>query len=371
MTKLPFSRIISSHVSLLHQEVPSLQRRGDGRGQTPAVTMETFFAGEIATELVKELLKVVRRTYLCRPAAEQLKRSVDALLPIVQEIRHSGVELPQHRQSQLSELADQLRLALDLARKAAASPRWNVYRSMQLAHRMERLDRWISRWVERHMPAHVLADVHHLRVDYSARLDRIERTLDMTAASAALAAARVPVAVGSVPFSGSPLTEMMDGLVPAAAAATVPVAVGTAPSSGFPVAEMMEGLVLRGEGEKPVGVGIRVGKERVKEMLMAGGDRAAVVGISGIGGSGKTTLAKEICRDPQIRSKGLRGLCFISKLFLFFFFLGLLKVAFGNLKFPLSSYFDPLLPSGSKKVLSFFTSLIQKSLKEPANYFLQ
>ncbi|XP_009407671.2 putative disease resistance protein At5g47280 [Musa acuminata AAA Group] len=264
--------------------------------------METFFAGEIATELVKELLKVVRRTYLCRPAAEQLKRSVDALLPIVQEIRHSGVELPQHRQSQLSELADQLRLALDLARKAAASPRWNVYRSMQLAHRMERLDRWISRWVERHMPAHVLADVHHLRVDYSARLDRIERTLDMTAASAALAAARVPVAVGSVPFSGSPLTEMMGGLVPAAAAATVPVAVGTTPSSGLPVAEMMEGLVLRGEGEKPVGVGIRVGKERVKEMLMAGGDRAAVVGISGIGGSGKTTLAKEICRDPQIRS---------------------------------------------------------------------
>ncbi|RWW76728.1 hypothetical protein BHE74_00015156 [Ensete ventricosum] len=323
--------------------------------------METFFAGEIATELVKELLKVVRRTYLCRPAAEQLKRSVDALLPIVQEIRHSGVELPQHRQSQLSELADQLHLALDLARKAAASPRWNVYRSMQLAHRMERLDRWISRWVERHMPAHVLADVHHLRVDYAARLDRIERTLDMTAASSALAAARVPVAVGSVPFSGSPLTEMMDGLMPtaaaarvpvavasvpfsrpplmdmmdglmpaaaaarvpvavasvpfsrppltdmmdglmpAAAAARVPVAVGTAPSSGFPVAEMMEGLVLRGEGEKPVGVGIKVGKERVKEMLMAGGDRAAVVGISGIGGSGKTTLAKEICRDPQIR----------------------------------------------------------------------
>ncbi|RWW29518.1 hypothetical protein GW17_00005946 [Ensete ventricosum] len=293
--------------------------------------METFFAGEIATELVKELLKVVRRTYLCRPAAEQLKRSVDALLPIVQEIRHSGVELPQHRQSQLSELADQLHLALDLARKAAASPRWNVYRSMQLAHRMERLDRWISRWVERHMPAHVLADVHHLRVDYAARLDRIERTLMMDGLMPTAAAARVPVAVGSVPFSGSPLTEMMDGLMPtaaaarvpvavasvpfsrppltdmmdglmpAAAAARVPVAVGTAPSSGFPVAEMMEGLVLRGEGEKPVGVGIKVGKERVKEMLMAGGDRAAVVGISGIGGSGKTTLAKEICRDPQIR----------------------------------------------------------------------
>ncbi|WOL08981.1 disease resistance protein [Canna indica] len=289
--------------------------------------METFFSGEIATELMKELIKVVRLTYLCRPAAEQLKRSVDSLLPIVQEIRLSGVELPQHRQSQLSELADHLRQALDLARKAAASPRWNVYRSIQLARRMEQHDRWITRWIERQMPAHVLADVHHLRVDYAARFDRIERTLGVTDASAVAACApKVPVAMGSAPFAGFP---MMEGLVAPAAAAKIPVAMGSVPSSGFPVAEMMEGLVppaiptmvpmavgkapfpmadmmeglvLAGEGGKPVGVGIKVGKERVKEMLMASSDRMAVVGISGIGGSGKTTLAKEICRDPQIRS---------------------------------------------------------------------
>ncbi|XP_072988766.1 probable disease resistance protein At4g33300 [Typha latifolia] len=232
--------------------------------------MDTFFTGEIATEVVKELIKVIRRTYLCRSIAEQLKRSVDSLLPIVQEIRLSGVELPQPRQTQLSDLAAHLRLALELARTAAASPRWNVYRSMQLAHRMEKVDRWISRWVARQMPAHVLADVHHLRVDSEARLERLEKRVEEVAAA--------PVAVAAAPVVG---------------------VVG--PGKG--VAEMMEGLEIG--MEEVVGAGVRVGKERVKGMVMGGGGGAGgwkVVGICGIGGSGKTTLAKEICRDEQIRS---------------------------------------------------------------------
>ncbi|XP_074576820.1 putative disease resistance protein At4g33300 [Curcuma longa] len=293
--------------------------------------MESFFAGEVATELIKELVKVIRGTYLCRPAAEQLKRSVDSLLPIVQEIRHSGVELPQNRQSQLSELADHLRLALDLARKAAASPRWNVYRSAQLARKMECVESWISRWIERHMPVHVLADVHHIRVDYAARLDRIERTLSMAASSPVLAtASKVSMEFGSAPFSGFPIPETMEGFAqpsaepvkapfamrnklssgfpmmerffPSPDGRKVPVTMGKSPSFGFRVANIMDGLMLGGEEVKPVGVGIRIGKEKVKEMLMEGSDSDAVVGISGIGGSGKTTLAREICKDPEIRS---------------------------------------------------------------------
>jgi Arabidopsis broad-spectrum mildew resistance protein RPW8 len=94
---------------------------------------------QIVSEVVKELLKVTRRAYTCHSIAEQLKRTVDGLLPIVQEIRYSGVELPQTRQSQLSELANQLNLALGLSRKASQSPRWNVYRSVQLAKKMEKV----------------------------------------------------------------------------------------------------------------------------------------------------------------------------------------------------------------------------------------
>nr|CAD1841349.1 unnamed protein product [Ananas comosus var. bracteatus] len=149
--------------------------------------------GEVATELLRELAKVVRRAYRCRATAEQLKRGVEALLPIVQEIRYAGVELPQPRQRQLSELAERLARGLELARAAAAAPRWNVYRSVKLAREMEKVERWIARWLQRQMPAHVLADVHHLRVDAEVRMERIERRIDhVEAAAAAAAAAAAP-----------------------------------------------------------------------------------------------------------------------------------------------------------------------------------
>ncbi|CAL4905550.1 unnamed protein product [Urochloa decumbens] len=58
------------------------------------------------------------------------------------------------------------------------------------------------------------------------------------------------------------------------------------------------------EGEVVGGGGLKMAKERVKEMVMSGvgGGGWEVVGISGMGGSGKTTLAMEIFRDHKVRA---------------------------------------------------------------------
>ncbi|KAK3231479.1 hypothetical protein Dsin_003360 [Dipteronia sinensis] len=47
------------------------------------------------------------------------------------------------------------------------------------------------------------------------------------------------------------------------------------------------------------GMGAALGKKKVKEMIIERDD-LGVIGISGIGGSGKTNLAAEICRDGQL-----------------------------------------------------------------------
>uniref|UniRef100_A0A803MKN1 RPW8 domain-containing protein n=1 Tax=Chenopodium quinoa TaxID=63459 RepID=A0A803MKN1_CHEQI len=200
-----------------------------------------LFAGEIATELLKHLLAIVRKSAFCRASAEELSNHIRDLLPIIQEIKYSGVELPQCRQAQLDRVSELLRHGMELSQKVLASNRWNVYKNLQLARKMEKLEKKVSRFVHGPMQAHILADVHHLRFDSAERFDRIDGSTR-----------QIERQLGSLENLG------------------------------------------------PLGVSLEVGVRKVREILLEKSD--GIFGICGIGGSGKTTFVKELCRDDQLKS---------------------------------------------------------------------
>ncbi|XP_068654719.1 probable disease resistance protein At4g33300 [Aristolochia californica] len=228
---------------------------------------DLFFAKEVSYELLKELGTLCRKAcFFNRQSAGQLKMSLEQLLPIIQEIQDAGVELPQTRLSQLRQLSDKLRHGVQLVQKASDSSRWNVYSNLQLSKKMEKLEKSVSKFLNGPMQAHILADVHHIRVECAERFDRLENF-----------AKRFEQRLGNVKVGQDRV--------------------------GY-----LEELMKRAEEEREgfdsgctLGNGIKVGKEKVKEILTCKED-LSVVGIWGIGGSGKTTLAKEICRDKQIKS---------------------------------------------------------------------
>lgn len=226
------------------------------------------------------LVAISRKSFMCKTSADQMILYIEQILPIIQEIQYSGVELPEHRQFQIGSFARTLRNGQELARKVQNCGKWNVYKKVQLSRKMEKLEKDMYRFLNGTLQAHLLADVHHMRFESQVGFDRLEQQLGA-----------MKIGVGG----GGWLAE----------------AVKRAEQGEEEEDETSQGLAS-------MGVGMALGKKKVKEMLI-GRDDLGVIGIHGIGGSGKTTLAKEICRDGQVRSM------FLSPFSFPLFFTGLQK----------------------------------------------
>ncbi|GMI64954.1 ADR1-like 1 [Hibiscus trionum] len=212
------------------------------------MSFNELLAGEIVTEILRQLIAISRKSCFCKSSADNLITSIQELLPIIEELNHSGVEVTAFRQSQLNRFSNILRGGLELARKVLDSGRWNVYKNLQLVRKMEKLEKQVQRFISGPMQAHLLADLHRMRSETMERFDLLEQRLD-------------------------------------------------AMNAGRQGMEVVERSNLGFFG----GIGLELGKNKVKKMLIER-DCLSVVGIWGIGGSGKTTLANEICRDSQVRS---------------------------------------------------------------------
>ncbi|CAN1147139.1 Probable disease resistance protein At4g33300 [Linum perenne] len=141
----------------LYHRRPRLNLPSTGEDKTSA--RKDWLVDVFLTTVIKILFTISRRAWLCKSTADTLISSINELLPIIQEIKYSGVELPSFCQFQLNGLSKTLRNGLELARKAFSCSWWDIYEILHLARRMEKLDKRMPVFVNGPIQAHVLADV--------------------------------------------------------------------------------------------------------------------------------------------------------------------------------------------------------------------
>ncbi|KAF3504712.1 hypothetical protein F2Q69_00045620 [Brassica cretica] len=238
--------------------------------------MAELIGGEVVTELVKQLFAVSKKALRCRGVAENLATMIAGVQPTIKEIVYSGVEVSAHRQVQLRMFSETLDKCKKLTDKVLKCNRWNMVRQLYHAKKMEDLAKKISRFIQG-LPLHVLCDVHHLRADSEVRFDRIDRGFDSLSEK-----------MGSMKIRGGGLVQ-------------------EEMKAGEAAMEMLTEVDLGS-----LGVGLDMGKRKVKEMMFGLKDGGGLVGISGMSGSGKTTLAKELARDEEVLGHFGRRVLFLT-----------------------------------------------------------
>ncbi|KAL1210328.1 putative disease resistance protein [Cardamine amara subsp. amara] len=128
-----------------------------------------FFAGEIATELLKQLFFIPNRAGRYKNTVDNLITLIENIQPTIKEIQYSGVELPAHRQAQIGMLFETLEKGKKLTDKILTCNRWNMMRHIYLMRKMEKLEKTLSNFFRASILTHILADLHLLRANSDER----------------------------------------------------------------------------------------------------------------------------------------------------------------------------------------------------------
>eukprot|EP00252_Welwitschia_mirabilis_P017779 TRINITY_DN3947_c0_g1_i2.p1 TRINITY_DN3947_c0_g1~~TRINITY_DN3947_c0_g1_i2.p1 ORF type:complete len:782 (-),score=106.67 TRINITY_DN3947_c0_g1_i2:88-2433(-) len=219
--------------------------------------------GGVANELLVALREAIQKCIGFRSLCRRLARTLEEILPLMTDVLESGSELPQVRHRQLREFHRRLKMGVRLVEECSRVGRFNVFQRYRYSRKIASLDKYITNFSIKQGWAHTLCDMQHLRVDTQRQWEDISRKIDKSNVLNVLNQ-----------FNGMHIGNGMH------------IDKGHHLQSIVPTLEEFC-------------VGLDASVEELKRIFL--GKNVSLLGVNGMGGSGKTTLVTAFCNDPTVR----------------------------------------------------------------------
>lgn len=238
-------------------------------------------AGAVTGELLGIIKDVLKTSFACKENCKRLQKTLEGIMPVLADDTKSNVELSQPSQSMLSELHQELQKGAKLVKNCSKLSRLNIYKSYKYANKIQCLELYIVNFTQTKGWVHICSELRSLR-EQQHNLENIGHKMEDK--------------LENIEHKMEDKLEKIEHKIDA---------IREESEIKF-IADQMDQWEIGKrafESNVPELPDFRVGLKglvyELKKRLLH--NDAPLLGVIGMGGSGKTTVAIALCNDTEVK----------------------------------------------------------------------
>lgn len=248
--------------------------------------------GALIGEALTKLLGVVKIIASSKTWGKELKEKLESIKPTIDQISTNISDTSPGRGNQFKDFQDVLQEGINLVEKLEKVSSFDIYRKYRYGNKIRKFQRKVSDFLLTQVPLNIALDVQKLNADFRVYFERFESEIK-----------RVVAEMTTNPIHNTLMLQQINTIQVCQTSSTDMMHETTAAQEAIICASQVPDMP-----KFVVGLDNRI--KDVKQILLQ--NDVSVVGVAGMGGSGKTTLVAALCNDTDVKDLFQNNIIFIT-----------------------------------------------------------